>query len=180
MGAPLADALGAPLLPLVVRKLPVPISPEMGFGAVAIDGSLVLNDRLVGELGLSRDRIDSIAADVREEVERRAREYMGDDFIPDVLGRDVFLIDDGLATGYSVIAAARMVKDLAPRSLILGVPVSPEGSLRTVAPYFDEAYCLIAQEYPPFAVASFYQDFHDMSDDEVRRILKRANHDGKD
>jgi putative phosphoribosyl transferase len=183
-GVPVGEALArrydAPLIPLIARKLPVPSSPEMGFGAVAIDGSLVLNEQLVTELGLPRDRIDSIAAEVREEVERRAKEYMGDDVIPDVRGKEVFLVDDGLATGYSVIAAARMVKDLEPRSLILAVPVSPEGSLRTVAGYFDEVYCLIAQEYPPFAVASFYQDFHDMSDDEVRRILKRANRDGQD
>ena len=105
---------------------------------------------------------------------------MGDDVIPDVRGRDVFLIDDGLATGYSAIAAGRMVKDLQPRSLVLGIPVSPEGSLRTVAPYFDEVYCLIAQEYPPFAVASYYQDFHDMSDNEVRRILRRASGTGEE
>jgi len=180
VGEGVARRYDAPLVPVITRKLPVPSSPEMGFGAVAIDGSLVLNDRLVAELGLSQDRIDSIAAEVGQEVERRAREYMGDDVIPDVRDKEVFLVDDGLATGYSVIAAARMVKDLAPRSLILGVPVSPEGSLRTVAPYFDEVYCLIAQEYPPFAVASFYQDFHDMSDDEVRRILKRAEGDEED
>jgi putative phosphoribosyl transferase len=169
-----AEGIGAPLKVVTARKLPIPSSPEMGFGAVAIDGTLVLNERLVAELGLGEDMIDRIAGEVRAEVERRAREYAADSTLPEVQGKTVYLVDDGLATGYSVIAAARMVKSLDPRRVILGVPVSPENSIRTVSPHFDEIYCLIAQEHPPFAVASYYQDFHDMSDREVQDILERV------
>jgi len=85
----------------------------------------------------------------------------------------VYMVDDGLATGYSVIAAASMIRKLGPKSVTLCVPVSPMSSIDAVRPYFDEIYCLIAQERGPFAVASFYEDFHDMADDEVLEILQR-------
>ncbi len=86
---------------------------------------------------------------------------------------DVYMVDDGLATGYSVIAAASMIRKLEPRMIVLCVPVSPVTSIDAVRPYFDEIYCLIAQDRGPFAVASFYGDFHDMTDDEVRDVLER-------
>lgn len=174
VGEPIAEALGCPLVPVIARKLPVPTSPEMGFGAVAIDGTLVLNERLVEELRLSQSEIDSIAGEVRREIERRAREYTGDDAVPEVRGRGAYLVDDGLATGYSMIAAARMVRGLGPESLILSVPVSPADSIRAVERHFDAVHCLVVQEFPPFAVASYYRDFHDMSDNEVREVLSRS------
>jgi predicted phosphoribosyltransferase len=87
---------------------------------------------------------------------------------------DVYLVDDGLATGYTAIAAAKMLRNQNPRSLVLAVPVSPRSSITAVQSYFDEIYCLITQASNSFAVASFYTDFHDMSDDEVREILLRA------
>ncbi len=147
----------------------------MGFGAVAIDGTSVLNERVVSEYGISKREAEAIAQRVKEEVIRRAKEYLGDDWRPEVQGMDVYMVDDGLATGYSVIAAASMIRKLEPRSLILCVPVSPVDSVHAVRAYFDKIYCLIAQERGPFAVASFYEDFHEMSDDEVREVVKRRS-----
>jgi predicted phosphoribosyltransferase len=175
VGEPLAEKLQATLDVVLVRKLPVPSSPGQGFGAVAIDGSLTLNERLVEYFGISSAQIDAIAEQVRTEVSRRAKEYRGSELPPTVSGVDVFMVDDGLATGYSMIAAANMIRKLNPRSLVLAVPVSPAHSLFAAEPYFDEIYCLIVQESPPFAVASFYQDFHDLSDEEVRETLRRSN-----
>jgi len=172
-GEPIARALGAPLHPVLARKLPVPISPEMGFGAVALDGTMVLNERVVRELGIREAQINSIAERVREEVRRRARAYRGDQVIPNVRKRRVYMVDDGLATGYSMIAAAKMVRKQSPDFMILAVPVSPLGSIGAVEPYFDAIHCLIAQDYSAFAVASYYRDFHDMSDEEVIGILRR-------
>jgi putative phosphoribosyl transferase len=175
---PLAEALNAKLDLAFVRKLAIPYSREMGFGAVAIDGSRMLNDRIVKHYGISKSEIESISEEVREEVRRRAREYVGHDSPPPVEGKDLYLVDDGLATGYSMIAAAKMVRNLNPKSMTLAVPVSPLGSLDAMEPYFDEIFCLIAQDTPPFAVASFYMDFHDTPDDEVREILRRKNTGG--
>lgn len=175
VGEPLAEALGAPLSLVLVRKLPIPISPEMGFGAVTIDGTSILNERVVSEYGLSKREIEAISQRVKEEVIRRAKEYLGNDWKPEVRGMDVYMVDDGLATGYSVIAAASMIRKLEPRTIVLCVPVSPVTSIDAVRPYFDEIYCLIAQERGPFAVASFYEDFHEMTDDEVREVLERRS-----
>ncbi len=169
----LADALQAPLDLALVRKLPLPSSPEAGFGAVAIDGSCILNTRTIQYFGLSDSEIDLISDKVRQEVQRRAHEYRGAADPPEITGMDVYLVDDGLATGYTMMAAAKMVRQLRPKSITLCVPVSPEESIRAVTPYFDVIHCLIAQDFPPFAVASFYRRFPDMSDDEVREILKR-------
>lgn len=175
VGEPLAERLYAHLDVVLVRKLPVPGSPEQGFGAVTVDGSLTLNGRAVRHFGISPLDIDSIAERVRTEVRRRAKEYRGSELPPVVKGLDVFLVDDGLATGYTMMAAAKMIRKQGPRSLVLGVPVAPVDSLEAVAASFDEVYCLIVQENPPFAVASVYQDFHDLSDDEVREVLRRRN-----
>jgi putative phosphoribosyl transferase len=173
VGEPLAEALGAPLSLVLVRKLPIPISPEMGFGAVTIDGTSILNERVVSEYDVSRREIEAITEQVEDEVIRRAKEYLGDDWKPEVRAKDVYMVDDGLATGYSVMAAASMIRKLDPRTVVLCVPVSPATSIDAVEPYFDEIYCLIFQEPGPFAVASFYEDFHEMTDDEVREVLDR-------
>jgi putative phosphoribosyl transferase len=172
VGAPIADALGAPLVPLVVRKLPIPVSPEMGFGAVAIDGTMVLNDDVVRTFGISDSEVERIAREVMREVRRRAREYVGTDEPPDVRGRSVLIVDDGLATGFTAIVGARMVRKQKPASLTLAVPVSPADSIEAVSRFFDEIYCLYVQESYSFAVASYYEDFRDLSDDEVRRSLE--------
>jgi putative phosphoribosyl transferase len=173
VAAPLAEALHAPLDLLIVRKLPIPDSPEAGFGAVALDGSVVLNEPLVRDLGLSRPQIDAVVKGVLAEVRRRAREYAGHARPPepDVRGKRVWLVDDGLASGFTMIAAARMVKQCEPARMTLCVPVSPHNSLKAVEPYFDEVQCLIEQAHPPFAVASFYEDFHDLTDEQVRAIV---------
>jgi putative phosphoribosyl transferase len=173
VGGPLADALGASLLPLIVRKLPIPMSPEMGFGAVAIDGTRVLNEGVVSGFGIADSEIETITDQVMREVRRRAREYVGTDEPPDVRGRHVLIVDDGLATGFTAIVGAQMVRKQEPASLVLAVPVSPADSISAVSEFFDEIYCLYVQESYGFAVASYYRDFHDMSDDEVRRLLDR-------
>ena len=173
VAAPLAEALRAPLELMLVRKLPMPHSPEAGFGAVALDGRVVLNEPLVRQLDLPPERMDAIVEEVLAEVRRRAKEYTGRDHPPEVRGKQVYLVDDGLASGFTMIAAARMIKECGPSRMTLCVPVSPHDSLRAVEPYFDDLYCLIEQARPPFAVASYYEDFHDLTDDEVRAILRK-------
>jgi len=172
VGAALAESLGAPLEPVFVAKLPIPFSPEAGFGAVGIDGSIVLNDDLVRTAGIAPAAVDGVVERAKAEVRRRALAYSGTYSLPDVRGKRVYVTDDGLATGYTMIAAAKMVRKLRPSSLVLAVPVSPADSLAAVESHFDEAVCLIVQTRVPFAVASFYEDFHDLSDDEVLAVLE--------
>jgi putative phosphoribosyl transferase len=172
VAAPVAEALRAPLELILVRKLPMPHSPEAGFGAVALDGTVVLNEPLVRQLELPSERIEAIVQEVLAELRRQAKQYTGRDRPPEVRGKRVFLVDDGLASGFTMIAAARMVRECKPKRMTLCVPVSPHDSLTAVEPHFDDLCCLIEQARPPFAVASFYEDFHDLTDDEVRAILR--------
>ena len=170
---PLAEALGAPLEPVSVRKLPIPESPEMGFGAITADGTLVLNNPVVESFRIGEEVIREISDEVIGELQRRSSAYEAQPLPDDLRGTEVYIVDDGLATGYTVIAAAEMVTKRRPAALTLAVPVSPANSLKQVESYFDSAWCLFMQDLPPFAVASFYRDFHDLSDEEVLEVLKR-------
>lgn len=172
---PLAEALGGILKPVMVRKLPIPRSPEMGFGAVSIDGSTVLNSNVVRTFGIDDGTIREVTEEVMGEVQRRAMEYTGTMETPSVAGRNVYLVDDGLATGYSMLAAGKMISGMGPASLTMAVPVSPDSSLRMINGMFDRKYCLFAQQRPSFAVASYYADFHEMSDREVIEELRAAS-----
>jgi predicted phosphoribosyltransferase len=176
VAAPVAKMLRASLELMFVRKLPMPHCPEAGFGAVALDGHVVLNEPLLRLLDLPPERVDAIVAETLAEVRRRAKEYTGSDRPPDVRGKPAYLVDDGLASGFTMIAAARMVKACGPSRMTLCVPVSPRDSLSAVEPYFDDLLCLIEQTRPPFAVASYYEDFCDLTDAEVRAIL-HAGHE---
>ncbi len=171
VAAPLARALRGPLAPVFVRKLPLPGSPEMGFGAVALDGSVQLNEAVVRAFGVSPGTVESQTASVLREVRRRAEAYGGGGPLP-VAGRRVFLVDDGLATGYTMMAAARMVRNRDPESLHLAVPVAPARSVDAVADLFDAVSVLYVQEEGSFAVASFYERFPDLADAEVQAILE--------
>jgi len=171
VGRPLADALGCGLRPALVRKLPIPDSPEMGFGAVAVDGTVRLNRAVIESFRISERAVHDTVEQVRAEVERRGAVYPGGWPLPDLTGRSVWLVDDGLATGLSMLTAADMLRSLGSASLSIAVPCSPADSLARVRGAADTLWCLAVQDGHPFAVASFYRDFHDLADAEVRAIL---------
>ncbi|MCL6431658.1 MAG: phosphoribosyltransferase [Anaerolineae bacterium] len=175
VGAPIAARLQAPLDVIVPRKIPIPWEPEAGFGAVAPDGTIVLNEQLVPLLGLSEAEILAEARLVQQEIQRRTRVYRGNRPPPATAGRLVILTDDGLASGLTMIAAVRSVRRNGPRQIVVAVPVAPRSSLERVSPEADEVICLIEQERGPFAVASFYRFFPDLSDEEVIRLLSEAH-----
>ncbi len=174
VGAPIAEALEAELEVIAPRKLPIPSNPEAGFGAIAEDGTLYLNAALVRALGLAEEEIRRIAAEVLAEVRRRIERYRGDRPPPAVNSRTVILVDDGLATGYTMLAAIQSVKRGAPTRLVVAAPVSPASTLRQIEPYVDELHCLVAPETDVFAVANFYEDFRDVRDEDVIALLERT------
>lgn len=171
VGQPLATTLGGKLDVIVVRKLPIPYNPEAGFGAVAPDGSMVINEEMMRSLRLPEDRIENIASRVLDEVLRREKAYRGDRPFPALKGKNVVLTDDGLATGYTMIAAIKMARQLEPESVTVAVPVSPALTADRIKPMTDHFHCLYMSSHYPFAVASFYRDFHDMTDEEIMRYL---------
>ncbi len=174
VGFPIAKHLGAPLDVVTARKLPVPWSPETGFGAVAPDGSVVLNEELLPALRLSRPEIDAIVSDVLAEVRRREKVYRGDMPPAPLEDRNVILADDGLATGYTMIASIEMARNAGAASITVAVPVSPADTARRIEPMVDKLLLIHVAHTYSFAVASFYRDFHDMEDSEVLDLLEEA------
>jgi predicted phosphoribosyltransferase len=168
-----ARALGAPLDVFLVRKLGVPGREELAMGAIASGGVRVLNDEVVRALRIPEEVIDAVAAEEQAELERRERTYRDGRPAPDVRGRTVILVDDGLATGSSMRAAVEALRLRGPARIVVAVPVgAPEtcAALREIA---DEVVC--AYEPERFAaVGLWYADFSQTSDEEVRQLLVRA------
>ncbi|MEW2482672.1 phosphoribosyltransferase [Mycobacterium sp. NPDC049093] len=163
-----ASYLHAPLDVFVVRKLGVPQWQELAMGAVASSGGLVLNDELVNRLGIDDDTIAETIRHETAEIERREQAYRGGAPPPDLTGRTVILVDDGIATGATMLAAVRAIR--AARRVVVAVPVGPptvSGQLMA------EADVVVCTSTPPRfeAVGQAFADFHQVSDDEVRRLL---------
>jgi putative phosphoribosyl transferase len=174
VGYEVSRGLDVPLDIIVPRKLPIPSDPEAGFGAVAPDGTVVLNEALMWYLGLSTEEIERIIGEVLGEVRRRIREYRGDRPLPRLSGKNVIVVDDGLASGYTMIAAVRALRKERPRRVIVAVPCSPRTSVERLEKEADEVVCLAVQSSGPFAVASFYERFPDLRDEEVKGLLSQA------
>jgi putative phosphoribosyl transferase len=170
---PIAVRLRAPLDLIIPRKLPIPTNIEAGFGAITADGSRVLNDDMVSYLELTDAEIDRISAQVLEEVKRRETEYRGAKPFPKLSGQIAIIVDDGLATGYTALAAIAYVRKRQPKRVILAVPVASKSSEMLVKPQVDEYICPLTSNRPWFAVASFYDRFSDLTDQEVLTCLKK-------
>lgn len=172
-GVPVAYAISKsqqiPMDIVVIRKLPIPFNPEAGFGAITIDGKVILNPNF--EYLFSEIPIEEIAKDVLKEVKRRDFVYRQNKPYPNLEGKTAIVIDDGFASGYSAIAAYNMLKKYKPEKIIAIAPVCPEDTKKLLEQYFDEVYCLITSSKKPFAVASFYEDFHDLRDEEVLSLI---------
>lgn len=168
-----AEALQAPLDVFLVRKLGVPGHEELAFGAIASGGVRVLNDYVVSSAGLSRQQIDEISAREQAELERRERAYRGDRSPPDPAGRTVILVDDGLATGATMLAAARALRQENPGRIVVAVPVAAAETCDEVRPEVDDIVCAVTP-WPFYAVGIWYDDFSQTTDEEVRQLLEQA------
>ncbi len=174
VGYPIAMEIGGRLDVVTARKLPVPWSPETGFGAIAPDGSMVLNESLMPSLRLSREEIRGIADEVLREVRRREQVYRGGRPGAAIKDRNVVLVDDGLATGYTMVASIRMARNQGAKYVMVAVPVSPADTAAMIEPMVDRLLVIHVAHTMSFAVASFYRDFHDMDDSEVLGLLDEA------
>ncbi|HUF34868.1 MAG TPA: phosphoribosyltransferase [Gemmatimonadales bacterium] len=173
VGAEVARRLGAPLDVVLVRKLGVPGHEELAMGAIATGGVRILSEEVIATLGVSEREIAAVAAVEEGELARRERAYRGRRGPPAVEGRTVILVDDGLATGATMRAAAIVLRKLGPRRLIVAVPVAPAETCRTLRALVDEVVCLFTPE--PFrSVGEWYDDFSQTSDEDVRRLLGTA------
>jgi predicted phosphoribosyltransferase len=170
----ISQALGAPLDVLVVRKLGVPGHEELAMGAIASGGAWVLNNQLMKTLQPSIRMIQEVAARELQELTRRERIYRGDRPALEVRGRTVILVDDGLATGSTMRAAVAAVRRRRPARLVVAVPTAANSACVELEREVDECVCAITPD-PFHAVAIWYDDFSQTTDDEVRDLLERAS-----
>jgi len=174
VGAAVARALRAPLDVYITRKLGAPGNPELAIGAVAEDGTLVLDPETIGLLGVPETYIEKERARQQEEIKRRARRYRGDRAPVPLEDKHVILVDDGVATGRTLEATIQALRRRPLKSLILAVPVGPPSTLERLRRLVDRLE-VIAQPEPFWAVGAFYFDFHQVSDAEVERLLEEVN-----
>jgi len=167
-----ARALGAPLDIVVPRKVRAPGNPELGLGAVA-PGVRVLDQRLITELRVPPDYVEREVAAQEREIERRQRAYRGGRPPVAVDGKVAIVVDDGVATGGTAVAAARWARHAGATRVVLAVPVAPAQALRTLGREVDELVVLATPD-PFYAVGQWYSDFMQVSDDEVVDLLSRA------
>ena len=168
-----AKELKAPLDVFLVRKLGVPGHEELAMGAIASGGVRVVNEELVDYLGIPEEVIDAIAAVEQRELERRALAYRDDRPPPDVKDRVVILIDDGLATGATMRAAAASLRLQKTHRIVVAVPVSSPETCEEFRSEVDEIVCAVTPERFQ-GVGLWYEDFSQTSDEEVRQLLRRA------
>lgn len=167
-----AEKLGAPLDIIVPRKIPIPNNPEAGFGAVTEDGIIVLNESLVKQLGLNKYQIQFQAEKVRAEVARRTALYRGRLKAPPVREKTAIIIDDGLASGYTMVAAVKSIQSRGATKIVTASPVASGSAYDLLKPLVDELVCLVVARTSRFAVASFYYRWHDLSETEVMKYLR--------
>ena len=173
VGFEVAQRLDAALDVFLVRKLGVPGHEELAMGAIASGGVLVLNESVVRGLGIPQKLIDQAARQEQAELERRERAYRGDRPIPQIAGRIAILIDDGLATGASMRAAAAALRKLNPARVVVAVPAAAPETCDEFRSEVDEIVCAITPD-PFYAVGAWYEDFSQTTDEEVRELLQRA------
>lgn len=174
VAAPVAEALAAPLDVVLVRKLPIPSSPETAFGVIGEDGLAILDEPLVRHLGLERETVERVKAEVLEALRRRAAEYRAVRSPEPIAGRVAVLVDDGFATGYTMLGAVRWARTRRPARVVVAAPVSSDSAEELLRARADEFVCPIVD--PAFVgVSHYYERFDPVDDETVVDWLRRAS-----
>ncbi len=173
VGYQVARALNASLDIMLVRKLGVPGHEELAMGAIAPGGIRILSDEVIAAFAVTQRDIAAIAAQEQDELDRQEEAYRDGRPLPIIRDRTVVLVDDGLATGSTMRAAAIAIRAQKPAHLVVAVPVAPAESCAALKREADEVICLISPE-PFFAVGNWYEDFGQVDDEEVHQLLERA------
>jgi len=169
LGMQVAVGLGADLDVIISRKLPVPARPEAGFGAVTDDGTVILNRDLVDRFNLDEPTIDKTVVKVKETIQQRIEFYRGDRVLPSIRGRLVVIVDDGLASGYTMLAAIESVRRRHGGPVIVAVPVASAAALDQVKQRAHRVVTCFTGFVDKFYIADYYRYWHDLSDDEGRQ-----------
>lgn len=171
VGRQIAEVLSCPLEIVIVKKIGAPGNPELAIGAVGVTGEPVVDEELAKRVGADENYLRSQVANLKLEVLRRAKEYRGDKPALDLKNKVVILADDGIATGATIKAAVEILRQANPQKIIVAVPVIAKDALKEIENLADEVVYLEAPELF-FAVGQFYQNFDQITDEEVKELLK--------
>ncbi len=169
----MAKALRVPLDVIVTKKIGAPDNPELAIGAVAEDGTYILDDSIVRQLYVPKGYIEEEVERQRQEIQRRLQQYRGDAPYPSLKNREVIVVDDGVATGATLKATLRLIRSKGAKSITVAVPVGPPDTVRELERLADRVVCLLTPE-PFYAIGQFYADFSQTEDNEVIDLLKRS------
>ena len=156
---------------LIVRKIPIPFNTEAGFGAITLDGTIILNKALVERIGLNEDQIQAQASMVLKQMRDRLKVYGLEEQKFDLQDKTAIIVDDGLASGFTMLAAIKSIQKYNPSKIIISVPTSPRSSISRVSPLVDTVICPNIRDTLFFAVANAYKKWYDLDFDEVHVIL---------
>ena len=173
VGCTISKILDVPVEIVVVRKIQIPWNTEAGFGAMTWDGEIVLNRELVVQLGLTEKAIQNSVRKTKEIIDERLKSFREGKPLPDLKGKIVILVDDGLASGFTMLAAVRAVKKKRPEKIVVAIPTASLRAVELLLPEVDEMVCLNIRSGTMFAVADAYVNWYDLSDEEVIVTLEK-------
>ncbi len=170
VGKEISKTLSVDFELLIVRKIQIPWNPEAGFGAINLDGDVILNEPLLNSLELPEDMINAQIEKTKEILRKRNELFRKSSPFPSLMNKTTIIVDDGLASGYTMIVAIEFVKRRRPSKIIIAVPTGSYRTIRKISSLVDHLYCLNIREGYPYAVADAYKNWYDLSDEEVLKI----------
>lgn len=168
----IASALDLPMDLIIVRKIQIPYNPEAGFGAVGPEGEIILNERLLNRLSLTEKEMKAQIKKTMDVIKKRDQLFRQEKPFPSLKEKNIIIVDDGLASGYTMLAAIKIIKKKNPRKVIVGVPTGSGKTVDFILSFVDELVCLNIRNKFSFAVADAYRNWYDLTDEEVLRIIK--------
>ncbi|MBE0425336.1 MAG: phosphoribosyltransferase [Nitrospirae bacterium] len=174
VAAEISGYLNFPMDLIIVRKIQIPFNPEAGFGAMDPDGGIILNEKLLSRLYITEDEIKKQINRTKEVIKKRNQLFRGERSFTSMKNKNVILADDGLASGFTMLAATRFFRRKHPSKIIVAVPTASEKTVDFILPETDELVCLNIRSGFPFAVADAYINWYDLSDEEVLDILRKS------
>ncbi len=172
VGLQVALALEADLDMVISRKIPIPLRPEGGFGAVADDGAIILNQEVLKGLNLSEQQINYQVSKVRNDIQQRSLLYRGDRLLSVITGKVAIITDDGLASGYTMMAAVESIRRRQPKEIVVAVPAASAQAVKQVEKTADRVITVVTAFVPRFYVSDFYRYWHVLTDEEGLKVFK--------
>lgn len=171
VGAIIAKKLNLPLDLAITRKIHIPWNPEAGFGAISWDGTIILNKEIIPYLKLTKKEINQCIIEEKKIIKKRIKLFRGNKPFPNIENKIVIIVDDGLASGFSMLATIKSIKKMKPKEIIVAIPTASLKAINLIKPYVNKIICLNIRSGLFFAVADAYKEWYDLEDEDVIKIL---------